>query len=130
MLGTQRGEEEVVSWRYRCGLEDNIYKKGAPEGTPLLVWGLLTDTQLFDDSTITLDVFCLQVVEQATTFTYQHGQSALSTEVLVVLLEVLGEVVDTEGEQSDLALCRTSVLSVIAILSKEFCFFFQMSNTL
>ena len=27
-----------------------------------LALGLLTDPQLFDDSTITLDVFCLQVI--------------------------------------------------------------------
>ena len=59
---------------------------------------LLTDTELFDNCTITLDVFCLQVIQHATTLTYQSGQGALRTEVLTVVLQVLGQVVDTEGK--------------------------------
>lgn len=86
---------------------------------------LLTDAELFDEGTITLDVFSLQVVQHTTTLTNEGGQCALGTEVLAVLLEVLGQVVDTEGEEGDLALCRTGVLCVFAILSKKLCFFLR-----
>ena len=52
---------------------------------------LLADTELFlsDDSAVAVDVLALQVVEQATTLTNQHFQSALCGVVLVVVLEVL-----------------------------------------
>jgi len=86
---------------------------------------LLTDTELFDDCTIALDVFCLQVIQHATTFTNEGSQGALCTEVLTVFLQVLGQVVDTEGEQCDLALSRTGVLSIFAILSKKLSFFLR-----
>ena len=36
-------------------------------------FSLLTNTELFDDCTIALDVFLLEIVEQATTLTYQRG---------------------------------------------------------
>ena len=84
---------------------------------------LLTNTEFFDDSAVTLDVFCLQVIQHTTTLTYQCGQCALRTEVLAIVLQVLREVVDTEGEQSDLALSRTGVLSVVAVFCEQLCFF-------
>ena len=33
---------------------------------------LLTQTELFNDSTISFDIFSFQVIEQATALTYQH----------------------------------------------------------
>ena len=86
---------------------------------------LLTNTKLFDDSTVTLDVFRLQVIQHTTTFSYQCGQSTLCTEVLAVFLQVLGEVVDTEGEQSDLALSRTGVFCVVAVFCEQLSFLFR-----
>ena len=38
---------------------------------------LLTDTEFFDDRTVTLDVFALQVIQHTTTLSYQCGQRAL-----------------------------------------------------
>lgn len=89
----------------------------------LSAFGLLTDVELFDDSTIALDVFAFEIIEHATTLTYQCRQSALGTEVLAVVFEVLGEVVDTESEECDLALSATGVLGVFAVLSEELSFF-------
>ena len=80
--------------------------------------GLLTNAKFFDDSAVALDVFSLEVVEQTTTFTNESGQCALCTEVLAVKLKVLGEVVNTEGKEGDLAFSRTRVLGVLAILGK------------
>ena len=85
----------------------------------------LTDTKLFDDSTIALDVFSLQVIQHATTLTDEGRQCALCTEVLTVLLQVLGQVVDTEGEQCNLALGRTGVLGIFTVLGKKLSFFLR-----
>ena len=107
----------------------DIYKKNRPCGrfflnslTLSLVNSLFTDTEFFNDCAVTLDVFCLQVIQHTTTLSYQSGQRALCTEVLAVFLQVLGQVVDTEGEQCDLALSRTGVFCVVAVLSEQLCF--------
>ena len=59
---------------------------------------LLTDTEFFNDSTIALDVFCLQIIQHAATFTNEGGQCTLRTEILAIILQVLGKMVDTEGK--------------------------------
>ena len=86
---------------------------------------LLTDAEFLDQCTILLDIFRLQVVEQAATFTNEVGQCALGAEVLAVELEVLCEVFDTEGELCDLTFGRTGVLCALAELGKELCFFLR-----
>lgn len=80
---------------------------------------LLTQTQGLNDSTVACNVALLQVVQEGTTLTYQAGQSALGAVVLAVLLHVLGEVLDAEGEQCDLALSATCVGSTLAIGGEE-----------
>lgn len=47
---------------------------------------LLADTELFlsDDGAVAVDVLALQVVEKATTLTYQHLKSALCRMIFVV----------------------------------------------
>ena len=80
---------------------------------------LLTQTQSLNDSTVAGNVALLQVVQEGTTLTYQAGQSALGAVVLAVLLHVLGEVLDAEGEQCDLALSATCVSSTLAIGGEE-----------
>ena len=86
---------------------------------------LLTNTELLDDITVALDVLLFEVVEQATTLTCQRGQRTLCPEVLAVGLEVLGEVVDTEGEECDLAVGGAGVLCVAALLSEQLSFLFR-----
>ena len=58
------------------------------------------------------------VESQVALFTYRIQRTS-GTEVLVVLLQVLGEVLNTIGEQCYLALNRTGVLSVLAILAED-----------
>ena len=86
---------------------------------------LLTNAELLDDSTVALDVFLFEVVEQSTTLTYQRGQCTLSTEVLAVGFEVLGKVVDTIGEECDLALGGAGVLCIVAVLCEQLSFLFR-----
>ena len=76
---------------------------------------LLTDTQLGDQGTIALDVLLHEIIEQAAALTDHLVQAAAGVVVLRVLLEVLGELSDALGEDSDLDLRRTGVAFVGAV---------------
>ena len=80
---------------------------------------LATDTEFLDDSTVTLDVDLLEVVEHTTTLTDDHLQSALGAVVLLVLLQVPRQVGDAEGEEGDLAFRATRVRGGLTILFEE-----------
>lgn len=102
-------------------------KTAGPLGSAVCFLGplrLFTDTKSLDECTITLDVLSLQVVKHRTTLTYECGKCTSGTYVLVVLLHVLRKVLDTEGEECNLALCRAGVLGVFAILSEDLSFLF------
>lgn len=59
---------------------------------------LAADAEFFlgDDGTISVDILADQIVEQATALTYESLQCAGSSVVLVVVLQVLCEVLDTD----------------------------------
>ena len=80
---------------------------------------LLTQTQCLDDSTVTVDVAALEIVEQRTTLTNQTCQRTLGAVVLAVLLHVLCKILDTECEQGNLALSAAGVSSTLAVSREE-----------
>ena len=80
---------------------------------------LLTETQALDDGTVALDVTLFQIVEQGAALADELSQGTGRHKVLVVGLHVLSEVSDAIGEQCNLALCRTRVLGVLAILAEN-----------
>lgn len=80
---------------------------------------LLTQAEGFDDGAVALDVFSLHVVEQRAALTYELYQCAFSRMIFTVLLHVLRQVGNTVGEQSHLALNRTSVRVGLSVLSKD-----------
>ena len=88
--------------------------------------GLLADTELFlgDNGAVTVDVLADEVVEEAAALTYERFQGACRSVVLVVLLEVLGEVFDTYREESDLALGATGVAGAASVSLEDFLLFF------
>ena len=88
--------------------------------------GLLTDTELLlgDDSTVAVDILTDQVIEQAATLTYEGLQSACSSVVLVVGLQVLGEMLDADREEGDLAFRAAGVGLTLAIGFENLLFFF------
>lgn len=92
-------------------------KHGAFELFPLTE--LLTQTKVLDDGAVALDVALLQVVEQGAALADELSQRTGGHIVLVVSLHVLSEVSDAIGEQCNLALCRTRVLGVLAILTED-----------
>ena len=85
---------------------------------------LFSQAKLFDDLTITFDIHPFEVLQQTAAFTDEFDQRALRTEVVNVLLQMFGQVVDTIGEKSDLPFGRTRVSSRCAVLSENFLFFF------
>ena len=76
---------------------------------------LLSDVQFRDDGTVALNVDLLQVVEQVSSVTDHLEQTSAAVVVLVVGLQVLGQVVDTVGQKCDLHLRRAGVTLVDGI---------------
>ena len=85
---------------------------------------LLTDAQSRDDGTVSLDIYLGQVVEQRAALTDHLEEAAAGVMVLLVDLEVLGEVVDSPGEKSDLYLGRAGVTLMSRILLHDSKLFF------
>ena len=84
-----------------------------------LPFALLTQAESLDQFMITVDVLVVKVLQEFTTTTYHLRQCTCGTEVLVVLLQVLRQVLDAIAEQGYLAFYRTGVLSVLAILAED-----------
>lgn len=83
---------------------------------------LLADAEflLCDDRAVTVDVFADQVVEEAAALTYECLERAGCGVVLVVGLEVLGEVLDAHREESDLALGAAGVAGAASVSLEDF----------
>src|ERR1035437_4466060 len=74
---------------------------------------LFAQLEILDQGTVALHVLRLQVVEQATTVADHHEQSSAGMVILLVDLEVLGEVVDALAEQRHLHFGRPGVAFVL-----------------
>ena len=90
--------------------------------TPMIV--LLSQSQLADDRTVTLDVSLLQIVQKVSSVTDHLLKTAAAVEVLLVDFQVLGQVSDAAGEDRDLNLGRTGVSLVGCVLLDEAELFF------
>ena len=94
---------------------------------------LLSDVQLFDDSSVSLDVDLLQVVEQISSVSYHFEKTAAAVIVLVIVFEMLGQIVYSVCENRNLNFRRTRVSLVngvflnnsLLFLCGHFCFTFQ-----
>ncbi len=65
------------------------YRKRGADCSPILHF--LTDTQLSDQSTVTVDVLLLQVSQHRTALTNHLQQTAARVVILLVYLQVLGQ---------------------------------------
>ena len=81
---------------------------------------LLTDAQLSDQSTVTVDVLLCQVVQHGTALTNHHQQTTAGVVVVLVGTQVLGQLVDASGQDSDLDLGRTGVALVGSVSQDNF----------
>ena len=84
--------------------------------TPFLMQLLLSETKLLNDSSVSLNVNLLEVVEEVSSVTNHLKETTAAMIVLVVALEMLGEVSYSVGKDSDLNLGRTCVTLVSCVL--------------
>ena len=77
---------------------------------------LLSESQLLNDFTVSLDILLRKIVEQVLSVTNHTEQTSLRVEVLLVSLQMLGKRVDSVSENSYLYLGRTCV-SLIDLIS-------------
>ena len=95
-MDAQKGNDAKIGWQSFALPSDNL--------------DLLSDAELGDDSSVTLDVVLCQVVQQTAALTDHLEQALTGVVVLLVDLQVLGELVDALGKDSDLNLGRTGVV--------------------
>ena len=84
---------------------------------------LLTDTKLFDSSSVSLNVLLLEIVKKVSSLTDHLEQTASGVVVLLVCLEVFCEVADSLCKDSDLYLGRTCVGFVSSVSLDNGCLF-------
>ena len=80
---------------------------------------LLTDTQLGDQSTVTVDVLLCQIVQQAAALTNHHQQTTTGVVVMRVGTQVIGQLIDAGSQDSNLNLGRTGVAFVSSIVQDD-----------
>ena len=85
-------------------------------GTPFLIQLLLSQTELFNDSSVSFDINLLEVVKKISSVTYHLEKAATAMVVLVVALEVLCEVRNSVSKNCDLNLGRSCVALVCGVL--------------
>ena len=113
---------------FRWAESNKFVKRKAGNSTPPFNnCKLLPDAESCNDSSVTFNVNFLEVVEQTTTLTDHLQQTTTGMVILLVGLEVLGEVADALRQQSNLNLGGTGIALVESVLSDDFilAFFFH-----
>src|SRR5690606_36142359 len=102
-LMTQKnlGHETLNPWKARSPPDTTTPVRRVRTGESV---ELFPDTERLNQVSISLDIFTFQVVEHPSSLTDQLEQAASTVVILVVDLEMLGEVVDALGHQRDLDL--------------------------
>ena len=85
----------------------------------------MTQFKFLGNGLVTVDVSVVQVIQQPPALTHHHQQPATRTVVFLAVLQVLGQMVDALGQQSNLHVGRTGVLLVQLELFNRFGFRFQ-----
>ena len=71
------------------------YNRNWPFSFPIV---LSTETKLLNDASVSLDVNLLEVVQKLTPLTNETEKGTTGDNILLVLLHVFGEVIDTVGK--------------------------------
>ena len=87
---------------------------------------LSAETQLLDDSPVSLDVHLLKVVQKLAALADQAEKGTTGDHVLLVLLHVLSKVSDTVGKSSNLTLRRAGVLIGLSVLRENLLLFLRL----
>ena len=88
------------------------------------VCNLLTDAQLSDDRTVSVDVLLLQVSQQISSAADHLQHTSSGVMILLVYLQVLSQIIDSTCQDRDLHLRRTGIGLMIAVINDDSCLFF------
>ena len=92
-----------------------MHRREDKDLSPLLHISLLTQAQLLDDGAVTLHILLLEISQQATALADHHQQATTAVVVLLVNLQMLGQLVDPGSQNGDLHFGRTGVGLVQAV---------------
>src|SRR4029077_12063623 len=81
---------------------------------------LLADVESLDQVRVAMRVLCFQIVEQPAAPADEHEQTASRVMIFRVCLEMLGEVIDSFAQDSDLYFWRTCVAFMRLVAADEF----------
>jgi hypothetical protein len=100
---------------------------------PVIPWpggALSSQAQLLDDASVSLDVGLCQVIQQPSSLSYKHQKPPAGVVIFLVSLEVLGEVIDSLGEDGNLHFGGPGVPFLLPeILDDLFLFFLGHDKT-
>ena len=94
---------------------------------PLRFLFLLSDAELLDDCSVSLDVYSLKVAKKVSSVTNHFKKTATAVMVVVVVLKMLVERVDSVSKDSNLYFGRTCVALVCCVLS-DYCLLFVLQH--
>ncbi len=81
--------------------------------------GLLTDAELFDDSTVSFNIVLLKISQQVSSVADHFEKAAVGMAVFRISLEVDIELIDTVGEKRYLNLRGTGIALVNGIIGND-----------
>ena len=99
-----------------CKSADKPWRR---EGLTAPLGALLADIQTPDDVEITLRRHSAQIIQKATPAADHHQQATPTSEILLVLAQMLGELADPCRQDGDLNFGRTGVAIAPAIFPDE-----------
>ena len=82
---------------------------------------LLSESELLNQSAVTIQIRLLQIAEQASSLTNHHEKTSSRMVILRIRLQVLGELRDALGQNCNLNLRRTRVAFFSAVCLDELC---------
>ena len=85
---------------------------------------LFSDTQAFNQCTVTIDVLSLQVIQHTSSLTNHHQQTSSGVVIVLVGLQMLSQLCDTIGQQCYLYFGRSGILRILTILCNDLSFDF------
>ena len=80
---------------------------------------LLTDTQLGDQSTVTVDVLVCQIVQHLAALTDHHQQTTTGVVVVLVNTQMISQLVDASGQNGNLNLGGTGIALVSSVVQNN-----------
>ena len=89
---------------------------------------LLTDTQLGDQSTVTVDVLLCQIVQHVTTLTNHHQQAATAVIVVLMHTQVIGQLIDAGSQDGNLNLGGTGIAFVSSVFQDNLGLLFLLNH--